>query len=67
MRGYVISFETSKKKAKFKKIKEIEQEMINLEQHMSDYNKILNLKIEYNSVLGGEISSLLLKTRPKTF
>lgn len=73
MRGLIISFETSRKKAKFKRQKEIEQEMMHLEQiHktsllQSDYNKILKLKSEYNSILGGEISTLLFKTRQKHF
>ena len=73
IRGYIISFETSKKKAKSKRLKEIEHEMIHLEQiyktslQQSDYKKILKLKSEYNSALGGEISSLLLKMRQKHF
>jgi len=32
MRGYIISLKTSKKKAKFKRLKEIEQEIIHLQQ-----------------------------------
>lgn len=54
MRGFIISFETSRKKEKFKRLKEIDQEIANLEQIyktsllQSDYNRILKLKSEYN-------------------
>lgn len=68
MRGFISSLESSRKKAKLKRMKEIEQEITHIEETyntsllQSDYNKILKLKSEYYSVLGGEHSSLLLKT-----
>lgn len=73
MRGYIISFETYRKREKIKRRKEIEKEITQTEQiHQtsllqSDYNKILGLKSEYNSLMGSEIQNLLLKTRQKHF
>lgn len=32
-----------------------------------DYNKIVKLKYEYNSILGDQINNLLLRTRQKFF
>lgn len=73
MRGFIISFEATRKKEKLKRQKEIEEEIGRIEQtyksslQQSDYKKILELKSEYNSILGGEISNLLLKTTHKHF
>ncbi len=54
-------------------MKEIEQKIIQMKDAyktsllQSDYNKILKLKTECNSFLGGEIGSLLWKTKQKHF
>lgn len=69
MRGHIISFEASKKREQHRRLVEIENALPTLEQtyqgslSQEDYNRILNLKYEYNKILSGTISNLLLKVK----
>lgn len=73
MRGHIISFESSKKRALNSRLRKIEETLPVLEQayrvslSKSDYNKILKLKYEYNSILNGQIGNLLLKLKQNNF
>lgn len=73
MRGHIISFEASKKKEQRRRLSEIENALPILEQSyrgslsQEDYNKILNLKYEYNRILSGTVGKLLLKVKQKHF
>lgn len=71
MRGYIISYESSKKREKNIRKEELQREIKQIEEtHInsllqSDYNRMLKLKHEYNSILQEDVSSLLLKNKQK--
>ena len=73
IRGHILSFESAKKKERNRRLVEIENTLTLLEQDYrasfstSDYNKILQLKYEYNSILSQRIDHLLLKLRQRQF
>lgn len=73
IRGHIISYEATLKKTKRVRLDEIEKELQTAEQvHrnsslQSDYNTILKLKYEYNTILGAQIGNLLLKFKWKHF
>lgn len=73
MRGYIISYESLKKREKTTKQKDLQKEIKRIEEMhtnslaKSDYNKILKLKNEYNSIIQEEICDLLIKNKQKHF
>lgn len=73
MRGYIISYESSKRREQIRKQKDLEREIKRMEEvHVnslvqSDYNKILKLKNEYNAITQEEICNLLFKNKQKHF
>ena len=73
MRGHVISFESAKKRKLNIRLKDIEKMLPVLEETYrssllaADYNKIMKLKYEYNTILNKRVSSLLLKIKQKHF
>ena len=73
MRGYVISYEAQKKKINNDRLLEIQRELTLIEHAyrsslaQSDYNKILKLKYEYNSILSKCVEISLLKMKHKYF
>lgn len=73
MPGCIISFEASKKREQRRRLVEIEKTLLHIEQNyrssllQEDFNKILNLKNEFNRILSGNVSKLLLKLRQRHF
>lgn len=71
IRGQVISFEAKKNKVKYGRLKEIERKLeyqdYKKSQLQSDYNNILKLQYEYNSLLGEQVGNMLLKLKQKHF
>lgn len=71
MRGHIIAFETINKKNSNSRLLIIENSLSILEKTyrnsglQQDYNKILDLKFEYNSILGKWIENLLLKRQSR--
>lgn len=69
MRGYIITFESAKRRQLNRRLKDIEKLLPTLEEIyrtsllQTDYNKILKLKYEYNSILSKQISTSLLKLK----
>lgn len=73
IRGHIISFESSLKKERRKRLSEIEIELSQLE-HVyrtssspSTLQNILKLKYEYNTILSSQICDQLFKIRQKHF
>lgn len=72
-RGHIISFESTKKREFNNRLKDIEKMLPVLEEayksslSSADYNKILKLKYEYNTILNKRVGSLLLKNKQKYF
>lgn len=73
VRGHIISSESSKKRELNSRLVEIDRMLTLLEETyrstllQSDYNKILKLKYEYNTILSKRVGSLLLKLKQKYF
>uniref|UniRef100_A0AAR2LAI9 Reverse transcriptase domain-containing protein n=2 Tax=Pygocentrus nattereri TaxID=42514 RepID=A0AAR2LAI9_PYGNA len=73
VRGYILAFESSKKKEMNRRLVEIENMLKITEQKyksslsISDYNKILQLRYEYNTILRQRVEHLLLKLKRKQF
>lgn len=73
IRGQIISYAATLKRAKRGRLEEIEIEQQIAEQVyrnpllQSDYNTILKLKYEYNSILGEQIGNMLLKFKRRHF
>ena len=69
MRGHIISFESAKKRELNSRLKDIENMLPVLEEtyrsslSTADYNKIMKLKYEYNTILNKRVGSLLLKIK----
>ncbi len=72
-RGHIISFESSARKDRCKRLSEIEQELSKLEPSYrissspSTFQNILKLKYEYNTILSGQVWDQLLRIRQKYF
>lgn len=73
MRGHIISSESYTKRELNRRLRDIDKMLPVLEEMyrssllQSDYNKILKLKYEYNSILNKSVSSQLLKLKQKYF
>lgn len=73
IRGHIISFESAKKRKLNSRLREIEEQLSVLEEKyrtsllQSEYNEILKMKYEYNSILNKHTSNLLLKLKQKNF
>lgn len=73
IRGHIISFESSLKKERRKRLSEIEIELSQLElvyrtsSSPSTLQNILKLKYEYNTILSNQICDQLFKIRQKHF
>lgn len=71
MRGHIISFESAKKREFNNHLKNIEKMLPVLEEayksslSSADYNKILKLKYEHNTILNKCVGSLLLIIKPE--
>lgn len=72
LRGHIISYESSLKKQRGKRLLEIDNNLTRLEDAYRDstdldVNEITALKLEYNSILSNQVSNMLLKVRQKLF
>lgn len=73
IRGQIISYEATLKKTKRGRLEETEKELQTAEQVcrnsllQSDYNTILKLEYEYNTILGEQVGNLLLKLKRRHF
>jgi len=73
IRGQIISFESSARRAKSRRLAEIDEELSQLElsyrisSSPSTLQTILKLKYEYNTILSGQVWDQLLRIRQKYF
>lgn len=73
LRGHVISYEAAEKKKSEKRLKEIDDQLTNLEasfkteQKPEILNTITALKYEYHSVMSKNVSKLLVQVRQRYF
>ena len=73
IRGQIIAYEATLKRSRRGRLDVIERELLAAEQAyktsllQTDYNNILKLKYEYNSILGEQVGKTLLKLKHRHF